>query len=111
MEDEDILFVACTRPPMKWGVAFNGFLLNAIVTFTVTVLIVQEPTGFLIGIAVHLALRELCRIDPHFFGKYSLWSQTKMFSTFSTSILIWGGSRLQPSPACIRLPTQIRSCL
>lgn len=95
MRTVDTLFVACTRPAMRWGVPFEGFVANALLTGGVTVFIIGSPPGFLIGIFVHLALRELCRIDPHFFGKWRVFLNTKAKSRTG---MIWGGSRLQPSP-------------
>jgi type IV secretory pathway VirB3-like protein len=79
---------------MKWGVPFQGFVANALATGAVTVFVIHSPPGFFLGIAVHFALRELCRVDPHFFGKWTLFLNTKARSTTG---VIWGGSRLQPS--------------
>lgn len=102
----DTLFVACTRPTMKWGVPWDGIRANFILTGAITVFIVQSPLGFSLGIATHLALRELVRVDPHFFGKWRLWLLTKAKSTTG---VIWGGSRLQPSPVKITRISDIRS--
>jgi len=89
------LFVALTKPPTKWGVPFDGFVANGIITSAVTVLIIHSPPGFLLGVVIHFGLRELCRVDPHFFRKWRLFAETKMRSRTG---VIWGGSRLQPSP-------------
>jgi type IV secretory pathway VirB3-like protein len=80
---------------MWWGVPHEGFMANALLTCAIAILVFHSPLGFLIGILVHLALREVCRVDPHFFRKWTLWMQTK---ARSTSSMTWGGSRLQPSP-------------
>jgi len=90
----DTLFVACTRPAMKWGVPFEGFLLNGLVTTVIVMLFIQSPPGYLLGVLVHLVMRELCRTNPHFFFKWKLWLSTK---AKSTSGPLWGGSRLQPT--------------
>lgn len=95
----DTLFVACTRPAMKWGVPFDGFVANAVLTSSVTVFLIHSPPGFFLGIGIHFALRELCRVDPHFFGKWRLFLNTKARSRTG---VVWGGSRLQPSPSRIR---------
>ncbi len=95
----DTLFVACTRPAMKWGVPFDGFVANAVLTSSVTVFLIHSPPGFFLGIGIHFALRELSRFDPHFFGKWRLFLNTKARSRTG---VVWGGSRLQPSPSRIR---------
>ena len=102
----DPLYVAMTRPTMRWGVVFEGFVANAMITSGITVFIIHSPPGFFIGIAVHFALRELCRVDPHFFGKWRLFLKTKARSRTG---VIWGGSRLQPSPTWVRRASEVRA--
>lgn len=104
----DTLFVAMTRPETKWGVPWDGIRANAVFTMIVTVFIVHSPPGFLLGVGVHFALRELCRVDPHFFWRWRLFLTTKGRSTTKA---IWGGSRLQPSPTKGRRPADVRSSL
>lgn len=111
MADADVLFVACTRPALKWGVPWTGFRLNFLMTAVFAFLVWGSPAGFLLGIGVHLGLRELTRIDPHFFGKWSLWFNTKAISTISMEPLIWGGSMLWPSPPRIRRAELMPSCI
>ena len=94
MRASDPLYVACTRPEMKWGVTYDGLKANFIVTLLITTIIIQNPLGFCVGGAVHMAFRELCRIDPHFFRKWSLYYRTKAMARTGTR---WGGSRLQPN--------------
>lgn len=84
---------------MKWGVPFEGYVGNFVGTVGVAVFIVGNPMGFAAGFAVHFILRELCRVDPHFFRKWRMFFETK---ARSTSGAIWGGSRLQPSPTRVR---------
>ncbi len=104
----DTLFVACTRPSMKWGVPYEGFVVNAFVTGFVTTMIIHQPPGFLLGIGIHMGMRELCRVDPHFFHKWKIWLQTKGKSKTQT---LWGGSRLDPSPTRNTRATEVRSSL
>jgi type IV secretory pathway VirB3-like protein len=92
----DTCFVAMTRPSVKWGVPLEGFIANGLGTFVFTVAIVQAPPGFLAGIGVHFAIRELCRVDPHFFWRWRQWGITKGRSLPRT-VRLWGGSHLQPS--------------
>jgi type IV secretion system protein VirB3 len=105
---QDPLFVALTRPWMKWGVPYDGFLANAMISGFATVFIIGKPPGLLICLAVHYAMRELCRYDPHIFRKLRLFFQTKMRSRTGA---VWGGSRLDPSPARIRRPADLRAAL
>jgi type IV secretory pathway VirB3-like protein len=102
----DTLFVACTRPAMKLGVPYDAYYFNVGLTTLITTFVIRRPPGFAIGILVHFVLRELCRHDPHFFRKYKLWMNTKARSTTG---VVWGGSRLQPSPNRIRKSSEVRS--
>jgi type IV secretion system protein VirB3 len=108
MSHVDPLYVACTRPAMKWGVPFEGFVANAVGTALFAVVIIGSPPGFLVGFLVHFALRELCRIDPHFFHKWKLFFNTKMRSRTGA---LWGGSRLQPSIVNLRKAQDVDSCV
>lgn len=96
-----------TRPSMKWGVPYEGLRINAGITIAFTIIVVRNPTGFLIGIGIHMAMRELAREHPFIFHKLNLWSRTKLKST---TAFLWGGSRLQPTPHRPQ-PTEIRSCV
>jgi type IV secretory pathway VirB3-like protein len=92
----DTLFVAMSRPAVfRWGVPFDGFVANTVGTTVLTLAIIHRPPGFLIGVVVHFALRELFRIDPHFFVKARVWHATK-FKSFGRTLL-WGGSYLAPA--------------
>jgi type IV secretion system protein VirB3 len=102
----DTCFVAMTRPSVKWGVPFEGFVANAGLTAGVTVFVIHSPPGFLLGVLVHFALREVCRINPHFFWQWRLWGATK---AKSLTRHIWGGSRLQPSPTRVRKAAEMAS--
>lgn len=102
----DTLFVAMTRPEMKWGVTWDGILVNIGITFFVTTLIIHRPWAFLIGIGIHLGMKELCRVDPHFFHKWRKFVNTKGRSITGA---VWGGSRLQPSRTKIKKAAEIRS--
>jgi type IV secretion system protein VirB3 len=104
----DTLFVAMTRPSVKWGVPFEGFAVNFVVTSFLTMLVIHRPWGFAIGVAVHFGMRELCRVDPHFFRRWSLYFQTKARSLTKH---LWGGSRLQPSQTWTHKAIDMRSSI
>jgi type IV secretory pathway VirB3-like protein len=95
----DTCFVAMTRPTTYRGVVFEGHVTNCIVTAGVTIFVIHSPPGFLLGVLVHFAMREVCRSNPHFFWQWRLYLATKAKSLTKH---IWGGSRLQPSPIRVR---------
>jgi type IV secretion system protein VirB3 len=92
----DPLFVACTRPTMKWGVPFEGYCANVAMTTIFTTGIMGNPLYFSVGVVVHFVMKEKAARDPHFFHLWWLFFSTKMRSMTGH---IWGGSRLQPAPA------------
>ncbi len=102
----DLLFVALTRPPMKWGVPFIGLCWNTAITVVFAAGIWGNPTGFLIWPAVHAVMRAKAAIDPHFFHLWTIWFRTKARSMTGH---VWGGSRLQPSPTYLRNAREMRS--
>lgn len=104
----DDLYVAATKPAMKMGVTYEGWRANVILTVLATVIVVQNPLGFATGIAVHFILRELCRVDPHFFRRWTLFSRTKMRSATRA---IWGGSRLDPSRIRATRAAEVMTCV
>jgi type IV secretory pathway VirB3-like protein len=108
MEDDgsDTLFVACTRPMMKFGVPLQGYVANVCVTMLVTTIVLQSPPGFFLGFAFHFALRELCRIDPHFFRRWYLFFITKMRSRTGVS-----NSVLKPRYSRVRKWQHVRGGL
>lgn len=91
---------------MWWGVPHAGFVVNALASTAVAILVFHSPPGFLVGVLVHFVLREVSRIDPHFFRKWVLWQRTK---ARSASSLTWGGSRLLSSPTRCRSAQEIRT--
>lgn len=104
----DTLFVAMTRPEVKWGVPWDGIRANVVFTAVVTTLIIHTPVGFAIGGGIHMVLRELCRADPHFFWRWRCFFATKARSTTKA---IWGGSRLQPTVSRVRSAKDVRVAL
>jgi type IV secretion system protein VirB3 len=102
----DALYIAMTRPAMRWGVPLEGVAVNVAFTGIVTCILIHRPPGFLLGLLIHFVLRELTRYDPHFFWRWRLWYETKFRSQTSGQ---WGGSRLQPSPSITHKAEDIRS--
>lgn len=108
MPTTDTLFVACTRPATKWGVPYEGFVVNAVITCALALLVFSQPPYLGLFPFIHVGMRELCRIDPHFFHKWKIWLQTKGKSKTQK---LWGGSRLNPSPTRITNAAEVRSSL
>jgi type IV secretion system protein VirB3 len=73
----DVLFVAATRPPTRWGVPYLALLINMIVTME-TFLMVKNPFILLLAIPVHGVCMLLCSRDVRIFEIGMLWAQTRM---------------------------------
>jgi len=102
---EDILFVACTRPAMIQGVPLEAFALNAMVTMVIFIL-AGNPFYMLIGVPVHLACREVCRLDYNMFRLLFLWMRTKGAAMNKD---VWGGASVSPLPLRpARTPREVR---
>ena len=56
----DILFVAVTRPPMRWGVTLSALLFNLVFTMEVF-LLTKNLLTLLIAIPIH----GVCALRPH----------------------------------------------
>jgi len=107
---EDTLFVAMTRPSVKWGVPIEGLLVNGALTAVVTCFIVRAPPGMVLFVPIHFAMRELCRTDPHFFFRWRQWFATKAKSGLAVRQL-WGGSQLQPSVNIVKKAADMPSAI
>src|ERR1700722_7501400 len=104
----DTLYVAMTRPAVRWGVPLEGLAVNIAFTVLVTCLFIGRPPGFAIGFILYFVMRELTRHDPHFFRRWFLWYETKFRSQTRGQ---WGGSRLQSAPSFTRKSSDIRSAV
>jgi type IV secretory pathway VirB3-like protein len=92
--DKEILFVALTRPPLKFGVPFEAFVANFVLSFFIG-LWLGNPFYWLICIAIHFPMRVIASYDPNFFRLARLWLMTKGSSVGADR---WGGSMLAPIP-------------
>jgi type IV secretory pathway VirB3-like protein len=106
----DTLFVALTRPSVKWGVPIEGLLVNGFVTGFVTVFIVHAPPGMVLFAPIHFAMRELCRHDPHFFWRWKQWKTTKAGSGAAIRQLL-RGAQLQASVDTVRRAADMPSAI
>ena len=73
----DPLFVAVTRPPMRWGVTFSALLFNLIFTME-TFLLTKNLLTLLIALPIHGVCALLCFRDARFFDLLLLWGRTRL---------------------------------
>src|SRR5882672_2657774 len=86
----DILFVAVTRPPMRWGVTFSALLFNLVFTMEVF-LLTKNLLTLLIALPIHGVCALLCARDARFFDLILLWGRTRMPS-YLANYRVWQAS-------------------
>lgn len=96
----DPLFVGITRPPMRWGVAYEALLLNLVVTIEIFVM-TKNLLTLLIAIPIHGLCALLCARDARFFHLMLLWVRTRLPAYLGTARL-WRAASY--SPLVIDLP-------
>jgi type IV secretion system protein VirB3 len=97
----DPLFVAVTRPPMRWGVAYSALLLNLVVTLEVFLLTKNLLTLLLI-IPIHGICALLCLRDARIFDLLLLWGRTRL-PAYAANFRYWRASSY--SALALDLPT------
>jgi type IV secretory pathway VirB3-like protein len=82
----ETLFLALTRPALTWGVPFEALILNVMICFAAGVEL-QAPTFWrcpiwfwLMGIPIHLGLRQLTGWDYHWCRTLKLIGLTAGYS-------------------------------
>jgi type IV secretion system protein VirB3 len=98
----DILFVAVTRPPMRWGVTYSGLLFNAVFTMEIF-LLTKNLLTLLIAAPIHGICALLCARDARFFDLLLLWGRTRM-PAYLCNFKVWRAS--SHSPLVLDLPTE-----
>ena len=98
----DVLFVAVTRPPMRWGVTYAALLLNLVFTMEVF-LVTKNLLTLLIAAPIHGVCALLCARDARFFDLLLLWGRTRMPSHFG-NYRFWRASSY--SPLVLDLPNR-----
>ena len=73
----DALFVAVTRPPMRWGVTFSALLFNLVFTMEVF-LLTRNLLTLLLLVPIHGICALLCLRDPRIFDLILLWGRTRL---------------------------------
>ncbi len=90
----DILFVAVTRPPMRWGVTYAALLFNLVFTMEVF-LVTKNLLTLLIAIPIHGICALLCARDARVFDLILLWGRTRMPAYFG-NFRLWKASSHSP---------------
>jgi type IV secretion system protein VirB3 len=90
----DPLFVAVTRPPMRWGVTFSALLLNLVFTMEVF-LLTKNLLTLLLAIPIHGVCALLCARDARFFDLILLWGRTRLPAYVGT-FRYWTASSCTP---------------
>ena len=90
----DPLFVAVTRPPMRWGVTFSALLVNLVFTME-AFLLTKNLLTLLIALPIHGVCTLLCLRDPRFFDLVLLWGRTRL-PAYATTLRFWKASSCSP---------------
>jgi type IV secretion system protein VirB3 len=98
----DILFVAVTRPPMRWGVTYSALLFNAVFTMEIF-LLTKNLLTLLIAAPIHGICALLCARDARFFDLVLLWGRTRM-PAYLGNFRVWKAS--SHSPLVLDLPRE-----
>ena len=98
----DVLFVAVTRPPMRWGVTYAALLFNAVFTMEIF-LLTKNLLTLLIAAPIHGICALLCARDARFFDLVLLWGRTRMPAYFG-NFKLWKAS--SHSPLVLDLPRE-----
>ena len=73
---QDPLFVAVTRPAMKWGVTLDGIIIAAGLV-AILMIATKNPLTLLLYLPLHAVMYGLCLRDPRSFRLLKLWFNTK----------------------------------
>lgn len=76
MNNQDPLFVAVTRPAMKWGVTLDGIIVAGGLV-TMGMIATKNPLTLLLYAPAHIGMYSLCLRDPRQFRLITLWLSTK----------------------------------
>ena len=76
MNEPDPLFVAVTRPAMKWGVTLDGIIITSALV-AVLMIATKNPLTLLLYLPIHGLMYVLCLRDPRLFRLMLLWLNTK----------------------------------
>jgi type IV secretion system protein VirB3 len=90
----DPLFIAVTRPPIRFGATYVAILINAALTMELF-LLTRNLTVLLMAIPVHGLCMLLCARDPRYFDLLFLGVRTRLVAGFC-SLRYWKGASYSP---------------
>ncbi|PDV86101.1 type IV secretion system protein VirB3 [Rhizobium sp. H4] len=90
--EEDILFLACTRPAMIAGVTMEAMGVNIMLT-TILYINTGSIAYALVGVVFHVVFRALVKHDHSMFRILIAWVETRGRSRNAS---YWGGATLSP---------------
>lgn len=90
----DPLFVAATRPPMRWGVTYSALLFNLVCTLEIF-LLTKNLLALLLAAPLHGICALLCARDPRFFDLLLLWGRTRL-PAWLANLRFWQASSYSP---------------
>ena len=88
------LFVAATRPPMRWGVTYAALLLNIVFTME-AFLITKNLLVLLMALPVHGICALLCLREPRIFDLLLQWGRTRLLAHVC-NFRLWQASTASP---------------
>ena len=90
----DPLFVAATRPAMRWGVTYSALLANMVFTMEIF-LLSRNLLALLLAAPLHGTAMLLCARDARFFDLLLLWGRTRMVALLGNQ-RFWKASSYTP---------------
>jgi type IV secretion system protein VirB3 len=99
----DPLFVAATRPPMRWGVTYSALLFNLVFTMEVF-LASRNLLALLLAAPIHGAAMLLCASDPRFFDLLLVGARTRLHAALG-NLRFWRASSY--SPLALEAPARV----
>lgn len=93
--EEDMLFLALTRPPLWLGIPVEASLLIAMTSVLVLMLVGNPVYALAIGGSLLMAARLIVRTDYNMFKLIFLWARTKGRALNRAH---WAGSSYSPLP-------------
>ena len=97
----DTLFVAVTRPPMRFGVTYVAMLMNLVFTME-AFLLTKNLLTLLLALPIHGVCALLCARDARYFDLLLVWGKTRLLGHVS-SLRFWKGASY--SPLLLDMPT------
>ena len=98
----DPLFVAATRPAMRWGVTYSALLCILVLTLEVF-LVSRNLLMLLLSLPLYAIAALLCADDPRFFDLLLLWARSRV-PAYLSSYRYWRATSY--SALAVDLPDQ-----